>query len=147
MCLLGSCLAMTSALKGHGGEKQRPPRTNNMARARETGSALAVDLQNVTVSCFVYLEYFHIRHPKWKLSPPSLELQVMGGGASAWADQSPNCWSACCPTLAVITQIVAAPWETLEHTRESPWRRQTEMHTSLLHQGLQALESSFICDD
>lgn len=52
MCLLGSCSVMTSALKGHGGKMQRPSRTNNMAHMREAGSALPVDLQNVTVSGF-----------------------------------------------------------------------------------------------
>lgn len=62
MCLLGSCLAMTSALKGHGSETPRPSHTNNMARVREIGSALVVDLQNVTVSCFACSQYFHILH-------------------------------------------------------------------------------------
>lgn len=50
--LLGSCSVMASALKGHGGKMQCPSRANNMAHTRETGSALPVDMQNVTVSCF-----------------------------------------------------------------------------------------------
>lgn len=64
------------------------------------------------------------------LAPPSLESPVVDEGASISVDKLRTSWLAWCPACAVSTQIVAVPWETQEGTRDSPWRRQTEMHTS-----------------
>lgn len=108
---------------------QRPSRANNIAHARETGSALPVDLQNVTVSCFAP-SHSSASCPPREACAALARTCGWGRGRSVWVDEPRTRWSAWCPACAVITQIVAALWETQEHTRDSPWRRQTEMHTS-----------------
>lgn len=85
---------------------QHPSRANNIAHARETGSALPVDLQNVTVSCFAP-SHSSASCPPREACAALARTCGWGRGCSVWVDEPRTRWSAWCPACAVITQIVA----------------------------------------